>query len=108
MGSARAADPPVVPEVDDVEVLDPSQAPEDPEVCILDPEESEGRLQIHLEPEIAPQIKVKPAQDLMMIQHCCFRCGSETSTGPWHKHKRREQSFLCHLCFSYYRWKAAK
>ena len=94
-----AQDTPVVP-VGQVKALDPIQAPEDPEVSVLDPEESPGRLQI--QPETAPpvQIKVKP---LMTLQQGCFRCGSVDSTGPWHKHKRRENSYLCHLCFSYYR-----
>ena len=76
-----------------------SVGPEDSQASVVDPED---RLEI-LQLEAAPLIKVKPAQELMMVSHSCFRCGSEDSTGPWHKHKKREKSFLCHLCFSYYR-----
>ena len=49
---------------------------------------------------VRQRIKVKAAHQLMMS---CFRCGSSSSPGPWHKHRRREESFLCHLCFSHYR-----
>ena len=46
------------------------------------------------------RIKVKPDHELLVS---CFRCGSSSSTGPWHKHKKKEESFLCHLCFSYFK-----
>ena len=46
------------------------------------------------------RIKVKPDHELLMS---CFRCGSSSSSGPWHKHKKKEESFLCHLCFSHFR-----
>ena len=52
------------------------------------------------------KIKVKSAEELMMrvVGQTCFRCGSsDSSGGPWHKHKRKENSFLCHLCFCYFR-----
>ena len=88
-----------------VKAVDPCQAHEDSQVSqVIEPAELQGsRLEMEAETSAGPIIKVKPTQELMMVAHCCFRCGSEDSTGPWHKHKRREQSFLCHLCFSYYR-----
>ena len=95
--NVTATDPLTV--VETSESVGPSPAPEDSQASVVDPED---RLEI-LQLEAAPLIKVKPAQELMMVSHSCFRCGSEDSTGPWHKHKKREKSFLCHLCFSYYR-----
>ena len=103
----RAPDPPVVAEVDNVKAVDPHvvaeavQGPEDSQAGVLDPEDPPGRLQT--QPPSAspvPVVKVKQAKEL---QQSCFRCGSSDSTGPWHKHKRRQHSYLCHLCFSYYR-----
>ena len=113
----EALDPPVVAEVDNVNAGDPVQGPEDSQAGVLEPEDPPGRLQIQLDASPGPAVvKVTPGQEVMTLQHSsspgpgvmtlqhrCFRCGSSDSTGPWHKHKRRQHSYLCHLCFSYYR-----